>query len=985
MRFGILGPTQAWTDDGTPIVLGGPRSRALLALLLLEAGRVTPTDRLIDGLYGENPPREATNALQSQVSRLRRGLGSDMVEFHPAGYRLRVDPDQVDLHRFTRLARAGREALAAGRPAAGAKLLAEALELWRGPAEVPEPEATRLLELRLSAAEDHAEAELTSGGDPHEIVTGLQDLVARHPFRERARGLLMRALQADGRQAEALTVFEATRRTLAEELGTDPSPALAETHRTILTAEGIRPTGVPAQLTSFVGREPEIRRIHELFDTARLVTVTGPGGMGKTRLAIQASTGDACFVDLAPLTDGTQLPRTVLAALGLRETRIFGAPGSEPTPMDRLTTALAERRVLLILDNCEHVIADAAALVHRLLTACPGLRVLATSREPLDITGEALCPLPPLSPDRAVRLFTDRARAASPDFTAEIDEGRAEIVSRICQRLDGLPLAIELAAARLRSLSLSDLETRLDDRFRVLSRGSRTAAARHRTLHAVINWSWDLLDEAEQRLLRRLSVFAGGVTAGSAVAVLSEVDPTARDAAIDSTVDIENLLESLADKSLLETSSGRYRMLDTIREFSAARLTEAGEHERFSRAHTEHFLDLARTSDPHLRRAEQLTWLARLSTEHANLQAALRWSVSSDSGLALRLIGALTTYWRLRGLRGEIAPLARRLLDGLEPGEGLEQEYVLAVLSTLPRPPAGTLEKASAIMRTQSLQVRQPAVLVDWALFTGPPDPRETQIPLHDQFTKVEDPWLQALAHFSLSYLRIMHGELSDAEAEFGRALAGFRSTGDRWGIAQVLDGLATLAHQRGDWERALALTEAAIEEITPLGAVDEIAEFSCRRATLLMLDGRLQEAEAGYRRAAELAGPSGVPATTAMVYLGSGRLAHRRGDLADARERFRLALAACGPDWQSLGVRAQVLTSLALLEKDGVRAAHLLGVAASIGATIRDPEIIGRARRLLDEAAYEEAFAGGAAMSRAAALDFVGAAERPETSSGDA
>ncbi|WP_052372352.1 BTAD domain-containing putative transcriptional regulator [Amycolatopsis taiwanensis] len=957
MQFGILGPTEVWAPAGTPISVGGSRPRTLLALLLLDAGQVVGTTRLIDDVYGENPPKEAVNALQSLVSRLRRKLGPGLIEFHPGGYRLRVDPEQVDAHRFTRLARAGRQALAADRPGPAAELLTEALGLWRGRPELPGPRVAKLDELYTSAREDRAEAELARGGETRELLTELHELVAAHPLRERPRALLMRALQASGRHAEALTVFDDTRRTLADELGADPSPELAETHLAILAAEPLRTTGIPAQLTNFIGRAEELRRVHELLATARLVTVTGPGGMGKTRLAIQAGAAggapEACFVDLAPLTDGTELPQAIFTALGLRETGLFHAPHDRPDPVEKMITALANRPLLLIVDNCEHIVAEAAVLIHRLLTACPSLRVLATSREPLGITGEALCPLPPLPEDLAVDLFADRARAVLPGFTPD------DAVRRICRALDGLPLAIELAAARLRSLSPAQLETRLTDRFRLLSRGARTAAPRHQTLHAVVNWSWDLLDGQEQRLLRRLSVFAGGATAEAAAQVLSEVDA-------------EELLEALADKSLVEVSCGRYRMLDTIREFSAQRLAEAGEHDRFARAHAEYFLDLAQTADPHLRRAEQVTWLARLSAEHANLHAALRWAAHADQPTAFRLIGALTTYWRLRGVHSEVAPLAAKLTDRLEPLPGLEEEFVLAVLTALPDQPEGALEQAGTIMRTKSWRVRQPYLLIGWSLFTGPPDPDTPAAPVYAHLADTNDPWFQALILFSGSYLRVFSGDRNGAETELSRALAAFRSVGDRWGIAQALDGLATLADDAGDRRRALTLTEDAMRELAPLGAADEIAEFCCRRASLLLREGDLDAAESGYRQAERLLHRSWIPTTLAMVHHGYGQIAERHGDHAEARRRFQLALAACGPDWQSLSLRAQVLVSLALLDQDGARAARLLGVAESVGNVVRDRDLVARIQSLVGEAAYDTAFRWGAAMSREEAVEFV-------------
>jgi DNA-binding SARP family transcriptional activator len=573
MWFRVLGPLEVRSGAGTVIPVEGHRPRALMVMLLLEAGRVVPTARLIDGQYGDDPPARAANALQAHVSRLRRRLPAGLIETHPTGYRLAVDPGDVDAHRFERLAAEGRRLLSEGRPSAAAGPLREALALWQGPAlgDLPfaRAEAARLEELRLSAAENLVEAELTlPGADP---VPELRRLVAAHPLRERLHGQLMRALHARGRQAEALAVYEEVRRLLAGELGADPSPELSEIHLTVLRGGAParpEPSGVPgpggrlephgspgqggrlgpggapgqggrlgpggsagrapgqggrrepggsagpgrrlgvaAQVSSFVGREAELARLHGLRD-ARLVTITGPGGTGKTRLAVEAAgrvPGDVLFADLAGVEAGDEVAWAVLGVLGSRD----GGFASAGTPAERLVAALGERRLTLVLDNCEHVISAVAGLARRLLGECPRLRVLATSREPLGITGETLVPLGPLAvpppgcpPEKAlaypaVRLFADRAAAVRPGF--EVGAAEAETVGRICAGLDGLPLAIELAAARLRSFTVPEIAGRLAEhgRFRLLSRGDRTAAARHRTLRAVVAWSWDLLTPQE--------------------------------------------------------------------------------------------------------------------------------------------------------------------------------------------------------------------------------------------------------------------------------------------------------------------------------------------------------------------------------------------------------------------------------------------------------------------------------------------------------
>ncbi|MFI6509976.1 ATP-binding protein [Streptosporangium sp. NPDC050855] len=823
MRFGVLGPLQVRSPTGEELSVGGPRPRALLVLLLLDAGRVVGLRRLIDGLYGDDPPAAAANAVQAQVSRLRRSLPAEVIEFHGTGYRLAADPDDVDAHRFERLAREGRRLLAEGRHAVAAGPLREALGLWRGPALADLPHgrarAARLEELRLTATEDLAEAEsaLPGGGS----VAELQRLVTAHPLRERLRGQLMLALRAAGRQAEALAVFEETRRLLAEEFGADPSPELAAIHLAVLRAERPAPPrrGLAAQLTSFVGRERELERIGALHGS-RLITITGPGGTGKTRLAIEAAgrgRREVCFVDLSPL-DGSASPagprpsgghvppggggdrvaRAVLGALGLRE------PGFHPPrPADlteHLVAALAGQELLLVLDNCEHVNDDAATLARRLLGECPGLTVLATGREPLGITGETLVPLAPLEtppPDSspsealacpAVRLFADRAAAVRPGF--EVRPANVETVVRICATLDGLPLAIELAAARLRSFTVEEIATRLAEhgRFRLLSRGDPTAAARHRTLRAVVEWSWDLLAPDEQVLARRFSVFAGDASL-EAVEAVCEVE------------DAAGLLADLVDRSLVETDGDRYRMLDTIRLFCAERLAEAGEEDRMRGGHARHLLDLAGRADPHLRRAGQLRWLARLSAEHADLTAALRWAARSDRETGLRLVAALAAYWWLGGRRGDAGEAAAELLDATgRPLAGLEEEYVMCVAHAVPRALPEHWERAGEIMRSRDRPLRYPFVQALWGMSAGPPETAPPPGPETDRLFG-SDPWGLALAGLGRALLRMLGGDPAGGERELAEVLARFRALGERWGTAQGLDWLALAAGWRGEAE----------------------------------------------------------------------------------------------------------------------------------------------------------------------------------------
>ncbi|MGW2257659.1 AfsR/SARP family transcriptional regulator [Streptomyces sp. NPDC001780] len=618
MRYRVLGTTRALRDDGTPAAVGGARLRALLTVLALRAGRAVPVGVLVAEVWADEPPVDAVGALQALVGRLRRALGPGVVVSADGGYRLCADEDEVDLHRFGRLAGEGARALEEGDPAKAAALLDEALGLWAGPALADLPdrgaEAARWETRRGEARRSLLTAALALGR-ADEALPELVALCDEFPLDERLHALRIRALRDAARPAEALAAYEEVRRSLADRLGTGPGPELRALHADLLhggdrgngpggrpgrsawaggpppygapdpdgvvradgapdskgagrthgvldsggavsrggalNAGGVVPRGgapdsdgavppdgtgvggpgpgaVPppgnlrARLTSFVGREADIDAIRDDLGRSRLVTLLGPGGAGKTRLSQEAAERVAdgwpdgvWLAELAPVEDPATVPEAVLAALGARQTVLRGAGAGElravdphaAEPLARLVEHCARRRMILLLDNCEHVVQGAADLVQELLTHCPGLTVLATSREPLGVPGETVRPVEPLPPDPAHRLFGERGRAVRPGFEPAADPGAVE---EICRRLDGLPLAIELAAARLRLLTPRQIADRLDDRFRLLTSGSRTVLPRQQTLRAVVDWSWDLLDARERAVLRRLSVVAGG-------------------------------------------------------------------------------------------------------------------------------------------------------------------------------------------------------------------------------------------------------------------------------------------------------------------------------------------------------------------------------------------------------------------------------------------------------------------------------------------
>ncbi|WP_017537044.1 BTAD domain-containing putative transcriptional regulator [Nocardiopsis halophila] len=1074
MRFGILGATEVRDDDGALLATGGVRRKTVLIVLALEAGRLVTRERLIDDVYGDRPPAGAANALQSQISRLRstlRGAGHDVLEFQSAGYRLAVDPLDVDALRFEHLSSCGRDALEAGRLDEAAARLDEALALWRGPAladageaEFARSAAQRLAELRLTALENRMATGLAQG-DGDALVGELYGLVSAHPLRERLRGLLMRALQAADRHAEALSVFAEGRALLAEELGAEPSPELGRIHTAILRGDSPGGTGdrsvadgpsrtspesgqrplsvraasadVPAQLTSFIGSAERTHGVSTLLKRSRLVTLTGPGGVGKTRLAVETArrADDVCFVDLSLTASGASVAQAVLNALGMREPGWVSSPAHiHSEPVDRIIEALDERALLLVLDNCEHVLPAVADLVGRLLGGCLRLRILATSQETLGITGEALLPVAPLPQPPAdadpvaaldypsVQLLTERAAAVRPDFA--VDESNVAAIAFVCRALDGLPLAIELAAARLNALPPEEIAARLDDRFALLSRGSRTAAPKHQTLRAVVAWSWSLLDDREQRLARRFTVFRGGADL-DAIRVVCGLGE-----------DTTDVIAGLVEKSFIEAVDGarRYRMLSTLQAFAAEHLAEAGERDSTQRSHAIHFLGRARTAEPQLRCAAQREWLHRLLAEHDNLHAALRWAVEHDTATALELMAALSTYWWPRGRHSESAPLASTLIQRIGDAipADLVEEYLLCLTNAIALDPdtvdEATWRRAESLAGELAPPLRWPLLAMLWPTSVGRSGRGQSGIrPFLKRCGDADDPWVRAASHVVSGYLQFFRSEPDRAEQAFATGLTAFRALGDQWGAVQALAGLATITSWQGDLPRTLALTDEALAATNLLGAVEDSADLVRLRAEGMLNGGDPDGAHEEFGEAAELARRSAARGVLLSARCGLSEIARLRGDLDEARrltqaaleaigsakagdraviaqrvlvEQGRLAIAeghtASARRWfgQALAgdpalwyppqttLAAEVLAEAAMLCGDAEQATVLLGASASLQGR-REPSTPGAtrtvdaARAALGDEAHHDAYTRGSALSRAELLEVIGASRR--------
>lgn len=1060
MELRILGPCEL-AAGGSPVPLGSLKQRMLLASLVAELNRPVPVDRLVAALWGDGPPAAVETTLRSLVSRLRRvlasippGQGEAPIEIigQDAAYLLRADPGCVDAHRFEEDVAAGRRALSAGDPLEASRCFRAGLARWRGPAlteladvEGARPEANRLEEARVAALEYLADAELAAG-DPPAAQATMESVVADHPLREAAWGRLMLALYRQGRQADALRVYQRARRMLVEELGVEPGPELRKLEQQVLAqspelegpaspvhntvaflftdieastrrwegdpqamgadlarhdellrgemdraggrvfahtgdglcssfptaaaavaaavaaqrallrqpweaAEPLRvrmavhagaaesrgdnwvgpplnrtarllslaaggqvlcsraaadlagddlPAGVrlrdlgehrladlarPEQVfavehpdlpsefpalqggdghrtnlvdpvTSFLGRSQELEELEILLSSARILTITGVGGAGKTRLSIELARrcldrypDGVWLVELASAR-ASQVAEEVAAALGL----VANTGGRDR--LDQLREWLAARRLLLVLDNCEHVVEDVAGLLEAVLPVAPGLSVLATSREVLALPGEVSWAVPPLSlpPPRpsgaadladvdAVQLFCHRARSAQPSFA--LSDANAVAVAQICRRLDGIPLALELAAGRIRVLGAHQLAERLDDRFRLLAATSRGTAARHHTLQATMDWSWDLLPTREQEALRRLSVFPATFDLDAAEAVITNTgpDPAAVDAA--------DLVLRLVDKSLIVAAPAgrtmRYRLLETVRDYAAARLSDAGEADAARNALCEYLLRFCEETE----RAGYMggdQWFRRVGFDQASFGAAIDWSLKQNRRTeALRLMAAQGVYTFFVG--ADPSPLLDRCLAPPLPprSPALVECLLVAWMWQAERDPE-PVRRAQAIaeeLRAANMVARTQFLLGHWlAGQGGGEEARTLLLAARDHYAQRAMPEARGWCEQGLGWECLIRGDQAEAAHWFERASGGLHEaefepgTLDRILAMQCWSGLAMISATAGDGETARRHVQRILTTARELSAQNALAMGLCRATEVALLSG---------------------------------------------------------------------------------------------------------------------------------------------------
>ena len=1079
VEYRILGSVEVY-DGAWAVDLGGFRERTLLVRLLLSANRVVSASQLIEDLWSGRPPPHSLATLRVYIFRLRRALGpagESLVTYGP-GYRLDIADGELDATRFEQLAKRARAELAAGDPELAAASLRQALDLWRGPAlsdavdlEFARADAVRLEEARLTALEDRIDADLACGHHTV-VISELDGLVASHPLRERLWGQRILAMYRCGRQAAALEAYQELRVKLAEELGVDPTPELRRLHQAVLRQEprlewrppacgfavprpvppgdqpsrgaddrpglvtrhpapgraaarqplpGQAPSGrpwLPTETTSFIGREDELTKIGELLGQSRLITLTGPGGSGKSRLALRAGaelfgrySDGAWLIQLAPVAKPELLLPAVATALLVRE-----EPG---TPLlDSIIAQFRPREALLILDNCEHLLGPVADVAAALLSGCPAVRVIATSQSRLRAGGEVTWPVPPLSVPapqarelrtvlaaESVQLFCDRAAQARLGFALTGDNAAA--VSEICRRLDGIPLAVELAAARVSALTPGQISARFDDRFRLLTGGSRTGLPRHQTLYAALEWSHDLLNATEQVCFRRMAVFAGGCT-------IDAVEAVCPDALLPPAAVVE-AVSSLVDRSLLTTEerlgSIRYGMLESIRQYASQRLDEAGERAEFSGRHLGWLLEEAGRAD--LDGPDQGAWLDLLAAEHDNFVAGLEWSLSLPAGAhtppsddkprsdrtpaaeaALTLAAALAPFWKVRGYTG----LGQRWLDAAlaVAGPGADARLLAAALDG-----AGQLaavraddhaqrvyqDESLAIWRSLGEDAKTASTLGDLGSAAHTRADYPAAQAMHEQALvlarRAGDALQMARSLSGLGVLALHQGDLPRATGYFEEARARFGEVGDLRRATLILGNLGVVALNQGDFSLARTRFEEHLSNTRRLGDRKLMAGALTNLGMTVHHLGDVDRAERLHAEALELTEQIGDRRIGAVALTNLGLVAYSRKDFpaAVSFHRRSLALARAVGEPRSIAESLEELAQAESALGNMRRAAGLFGASQAIrdeiGAPIPGPDLMryNEALAATELALGSDQFAlardVGRALSVAAAVDF--------------
>lgn len=945
-EFRLLGSLELRVDR-RPARLPAPAERRLLALLLLAPGRTVPTSTLVDRLWSESAlPDNPANALQLRVSKLRRVLaaqGLDLVHREASGYRVDVDPGAVDLHVFALRIRDARAEIArAGAPSAAAvELYDAALGLWRGDPLADfagemwaSLEAARLVQLRLTAMTERAQAALALGRH-NDVAANLGSVVREQPQQEALAGLLMTALYQGGRQAEAVEVFLRTQTSLDDELGLEPSAQLRTLYQRILRQDpqlspppspdsaGMRAgppipsaaaDGLPASVPDLIGRDGAIAAVTDLLTGSRIVTLVGPGGAGKTALATTVARQlENTFEDGVRVARLAAVARPADVALAVAESVGVPLDGVEPTihVRDRLIAYLRSRRMLLLFDNCEHVVDAAARLVDAIVSTAPDVVVLATSREALAVTGElqyAVAPLevPPedTAPSEvprfgAAQLLLARARAVRSDLSPTDDDLLA--VGQICRQLDGMPLALELAAARVGSLGVLEVAGRLADRFNLLTTGPRTAEDRHRTLRNTVDWSHALLSPPEQMMFRRLGVFQGGWTLAAAETVVADSDiPRA---------DILDLLSSLVTRSMVNSEPGdptRFRMLETLRHYAFDRLRDSVEADLIAGRHAAFFLNLAEQADSELRGPGQRDALRKLRAEHANLRGALAWLAGNPERAddALRLGGALGLYWHL-GRHVEGREVLRALLRDLPTGGTAARARALQAVSLVERPRACLVHPSPrcAESAAESLDLFLVAgdeggaalsrvlLAVEFLDGSAPDRFEELLAAAEHQFDATGDAWGHAVVAFVRLQHFLLRGDRRRARSAGRAARDAFRALDDLWGLSAVLYHLGWGLREFGEYADSVAVLEEAIEVAVAAGMINTAQWAMGDLGMALLYLGDNDAAEACFTQARTVAAEIGDAAGEVLANYGQAVRARMRGDADAARPLYAHAL----------------------------------------------------------------------------------------------